>query len=211
MPFCKDAYDDKHIRIHGYGCMNHHTSYSWPALARERFLLIGDSIVKFINRGKHLRVMAFPGATTHMIYEKICKKEIDVVGFDLIFVALGTNDVSDHTLAPSMVTTGIMNLMDTIHIFNPEARLVVLGMLVRPKDEGQAIEYRRKLVNNMVQRDCKRYGIHFTKAWRALMNGSDLKPRVYAQDGLHLNRFGARFLYRTIEGNIRTLSGLMRL
>jgi lysophospholipase L1-like esterase len=192
-------------------CKSPHYIYDWPALEKERFLLIGDSIVKFINRGKHLRVMAFPGATSHTIYEKICKREIVVEGFDLICLAIGTNDVSNEALAPSMVTTGIMNLMDTIHVFNPEARLVVLGMLVRPKDEGRAIEYRRKLVNNMVQGDCKRYGIHFTKAWRALMNGSYLKPRVYAQDGLHLNRFGARFLYRTIEGNIRTLAGLMKL
>jgi lysophospholipase L1-like esterase len=137
--------------------------------------------------------------------------EINVTGFDLIFVSVGTNDVSDDALAPSMVTTGIMNLMDTIHTCNPDARLVVLGLLIRPKDEGTALEYRRRLVNTMVRQDCKRYGIHFTRAWRALMNGSTLKPRVYAQDGLHLNRFGARFLYRTIEGNIRTLSGLMRL
>jgi lysophospholipase L1-like esterase len=172
---------------------------------------VGDSIVKFINRGKHLRVMAFPGARSHTIYEKVCSKEIDVALYDLVFVAIGTNDVSDPALTPSMVTTGIMNLMDTIHEFNPQARLVVVGMLIRPKDEGTAIEYQRRLVNNMVQQECKRYGIHYTKAWRSLMNGPALKPRVYAQDGLHLNRFGARFLYRTIEGNIRTLAGLMTL
>jgi hypothetical protein len=211
MPYCTDPYDDRHIRIHGYSCMNCHTSYSWPALDVEKYLLIGDSIVKFINRGKHLRVMAFPGAKAHTIYEKICKKEIEVAGYDLIFVEIGTNDVSNLELTPSMITCGIMNLMDTIHVYNPEARLVVLGMLVRPRDEGTAIEYRRKLVNVMVKGDCKRYGIHFTRAWRSLMNGLSIKPRVYAQDGLHLNRFGARFLYRTIEGNIRTLSGLMKL
>jgi lysophospholipase L1-like esterase len=155
--------------------------------------------------------MAFPGAKTHDVYEKICRGELVVSNFDLIFVSLGTNDVSDANMTPSNVTCGIMNLMDTIHEYNPSARLVVLGMLIRPKDEGTALEYKRKLSNTMVRQECRGYGIHFVKACKSLMNGSALKPRVYAHDGLHLNRFGARYLYRTIEGNIRTLSGLMRL
>jgi hypothetical protein len=36
---------------------------------------------------------------------------------------------------------------------------------------------------------------------------SEVRSRVYARDGLHLNRTGDRRLYNCIEGNILNLEG----
>ena len=51
----------------------------------------------------------------------------------------------------------------------------------------------------------------FIKAWKSLMNGLLIRDRVYARDGLHLNRFGTCFLYRCYEGTIKNIEGIMKL
>jgi lysophospholipase L1-like esterase len=137
--------------------------------------------------------------------------EIMIGNHTLVFCAVGTNDLTNLALSPSMITCGIMNLLDAIYAANPAARLAFSGMLIRKKDIGTNLEYRRKLVNKMVKDECHKLGIHFFKSWKALMTGSSIKPRVYAKDGLHLSRRGARCLYKRIEGNIKTMAGLMRL
>jgi lysophospholipase L1-like esterase len=95
--------------------------------------------------------------------------------------------------------------MRAIRAINPRALIVFSGLLVRPKDQGTAIEYRRRLINTIVQKMCRDHGFFFFKSWKCLLTGSNIRQRVYARDGVHLNRFGARHLYRRIEGNIRCL------
>ena len=210
-PYCDQPYDDNHIRKHGYLCMNRHKQYNWPCLSDEKFMLIGDSLVKHINRAKHLRIRAYPGASTFDIYNKIWSGELDVSWHSLLICAVGTNDLCNLNVQPSIIVYGIKFLFHTLKEFNPGARLIYSGMLVRPKDLGGVIEQRRKLVNKMVQRHCRQEGIIFLKSWKCMLNGTDLRPRAYAKDGLHLSRLGARYLYRFLQGNICTAEGEMKL
>ena len=205
VPFCDEAYDEDHIRIHGYHCTNRHHHYNWPSLSTEKYLLVGDSLIKFINRAKHLRVQAFPGARAQGLLNKVCKRQLRVEGYYIILAAIGTNDASDLTMPPRLAAMGIIMLMSQIRAINPMAILVVSGLLIRPKDQGTQVEYRRRLINTIVQQMCKERGYFFFKSWKCLMTGSNVRQRVYARDGIHLNRFGARHLYRRLEGNIRAL------
>ena len=181
--------------------------YSWPALCEERYLLIGDSLVKFLNRGKHLRVMAVPGARAHDMIIKVQANKIPLDPYSIVIVALGTNDVSDVTMPPMLVAKGIVMLMVLIQSKNPRAVIMFSGLLCRPKDIGTEIEFRRKLVNQIVFAMCNERGFFSIKAWKCLMQGLSVRPRVYARDGLHLNRTGARRLYNCLEGNITNLEG----
>ena len=199
------------MKKHGYSCLNRHREYNWPCLSDEKYLLIGDSLIKYINRAKHLRIRSYPGATAYDLYNKVWSGELDVSQPSIVICAVGTNDVTNLKVDPTVIAYGIMFLFHTIHEFNPEARLMYSGMLVRPKDEGGVIEQRRRVVNKIVQRACRHEQIHFLKAWKSMMNKSDLRPRAYAKDGLHLSRSGARYLYRYLEGNICLVEGAMKL
>jgi lysophospholipase L1-like esterase len=204
-------YDESHMKVHGYGCMNRHREYNWPPLSQEKYMLLGDSLIKYINRAKHLRIRSYPGANAYDLYNKIWAGELDVSKHSLLICAIGTNDLSNLKVKPCVIANAIAYLFHTIREFNPHARLMFSGLLVRPKNLGGPIEQRRRLVNKLVQRHCRNEDIHFIKSWKALMNQSDLRPWAYAKDGLHLSRIGARYLYRRIEGNICTIEGEMKL
>jgi hypothetical protein len=181
--------------------------YCWPSLSDQKYLLIGDSLVKFLNRTKHLRVVSVPGARTHNMIMRVCTGKIPTAKFTLVIVAMGTNDVADVTMPATLVAQGIVMLMARIEALNPTAVLMFSGLLVRPKDLGTKIEYRRKLVNKLVFELCNQRGYFCIKSWKCLMVKSELRARVYARDGLHLNRTGARHLYNCMEGNILNLEG----
>jgi hypothetical protein len=187
--------------------MNRHRMYCWPSLSDEKYLLLGDSLVKFLNRAKHLRVVSVPGARTNAMIQKVCSGLIPTENFSLIIVAMGTNDVADVTMPPTLVAQGIVQLMARIEFINPTAVLMFSGLLVRPKDLGSQIELRRRVVNKLVFDMCNQRGYFCIKSWRCLMVKSQIRARVYATDGLHLNRTGARRLYNCLEGNILNLEG----
>jgi hypothetical protein len=85
---------------------------------------------------------------------KVCARKIPVDGFSLVIVATGTNDVSDVTMPVKLVAQGIVMLMARIEAINPTAVMMFSGLLVRPKDLGGEIEYRRKIVNKLVFEMC---------------------------------------------------------
>ena len=103
VPYCKVPYDDNHVRAHGYNCTNRHKMYPLPSLSDEKYLLIGDSLVKFLNRGKHLRVISVPGARAHDLIVKITSGQIPIGAHSLVIVAAGTNDVADVTMPAKLV------------------------------------------------------------------------------------------------------------
>jgi lysophospholipase L1-like esterase len=191
--------------------MNKHRAYSWPALNKEDYLLIGDSLVKFVNRAKYMRVLAFPGATARTILEKFRQGQIDSRFHQIVLLAIGSNDICDMARSPREIMTQIMEVIDTIRASNEWAMIAFSGMLIRPKDIGTSIENRRKHTNKLIEWACKTRGVYYMRSWKSLLNGSFLKDRVYARDGLHLNRFGARFLYRYMEGSLKQMEGLMKL
>jgi hypothetical protein len=131
-------------------------------------------------------------------------------GYSLMICAIGTNDASDITMPCKLAAQGIVMLMVSMKAANPEALIMYSGMLIRPKDLGTAVEYRRKLINKMVKEMCIQRGIIFIKSWRCLMTHSSIRARVYARDNLHLNRTGARHLYKCLEGNIINVEGRLR-
>jgi hypothetical protein len=158
-----------------------------------------------------MRVVAYPGGTAQSILGKMCDSKFDPSFQQIIVVAVGTNDVANLTRTPREICWDIMNLIDSLRLTNSTAMIAFSGILMRPKDFGTPIEQRRRLVNKLVEWSCMPRGVYFMKSWKGLMNGHDLRRRVFARDGLHLNRFGARFLYRYMEGNIKNMEGLMRL
>jgi lysophospholipase L1-like esterase len=184
--------------------------YCWPSLSDQKYLLLGDSLVKFVNRGKHLKVISVPGARAHEILMKIQSRKILIEDFSLIIVAIGTNDASDVTMPAKLAAQGIVMLMALIQSMHPTAVLMFSGLLLRPKDIGTEIEYRRKLINQIAFSMCNQRGFYCIKAWKSLTIGLAVRPRVYARDGLHLNRTGARRLYNCIEGNILNLEGKLK-
>ena len=210
-PYCKEPYDEVHIKKWGYGCLNKHRTYNWPPMGEENYLLIGDSIVKHVNKTKHMRVISYPGATASTIIRKISNWEIYPDLYKIIIVAVGTNETSNLQYPIQEILVDVMNLLDTIRDTNPSAMITYSGMLIRPKDQGTQIEHRRQLLNKKIEGECKARGMYFARSWKSLLNGLILKDRVYARDGLHLNRFGARFLYRFYEGTLKNIEGIMKL
>jgi lysophospholipase L1-like esterase len=210
-PYCDEAYNNNHIRTHGYTCLNRHREYNWPPLRQEKYLLVGDSIIKRINRSKHLRVQAFPGATSYSLYNKVWSGDIEPQEFSMIIVSVATNDLCEKDKSPSEIANSIRYLFHTLRVFNPCAVLVYSAMVVRPKDIGGPLEQRRKVVNSIVQHHCRYQNVIYLKSWKCLLYRGNIKPRVYAKDNLHLSATGSRTLYRFIEGNIRTIEGLMKL
>jgi hypothetical protein len=180
-------------------------------MSQEKYILLGDSLIKYINRTKHTRVMAFPGARAHDLMMKIYTGAIRVEQYQIAVCAVGTNDASDTTMPCMLAADGIMMLMSQIAAANPHCILVYSAMLIRPKDLGTSVEYRRRLINSIIQKKCKGAGYYFYKTWKCLMTQSNIRHRVYARDGLHLNQHGARHVWRRIEGNIRALEGGLRL
>jgi lysophospholipase L1-like esterase len=158
-----------------------------------------------------MRVMAYPGATASQIIRRISEWEIYPDLYSIVIVAVGTNDISNLEIDTKDVLLDIVNLLDTIRDTNPSAMIAYSGMLTRPKDMGTRVEQRRKVLNKQIQRQCRDRGMYFIRAWRSLMNGMSIRSRVYARDGLHLNRFGTRFLYRMYEGSIINIEGIMKL
>jgi lysophospholipase L1-like esterase len=185
--------------------------YDWPPLGEENYLLIGDSLIKHVNKTKHMRVMAYPGATASTLIRKISEWEIVPDLYTIVIVAVGTNNTANLTEPPREILLDITNLLDTVKDTNPGAMIAYSGMLTRPKDIGTIVEQRRKLLNKQLERACRSRGIYFIKSWKSLMNGLLIRDRVYARDGLHLNRFGTRFLYRFYEGTIKNIEGIMKL
>ena len=178
VPYCKVPYDDEHVRIHEYNCTNKHRIYSWPSLSDEKYILIGDSLVKFLNRGKHLRVVSVPGACAHDLLVKVSSRQIPFNHQSLVIVAAGTNDIADVTMPAKLAAQGIVMLMVQIQAMNPTAVIMFSGLLCRPKDMGTEVEYRRKLVNQIVFQMCNQRGFFCIRSWRCLMIGLNVPGTV---------------------------------
>jgi lysophospholipase L1-like esterase len=156
-------------------------------------------------------VVALPGARAEDVFNRLMRRQIRLANYQLIICTIGTNDVASKETSATLVAEGIMTLMWVIRRANPTAILVVSGMLIRKADLGTPVEYKRRLVNTIVQRRCRVQGVKFWKAWKCLMTRSEVRRGVYAMDNLHLNRSGARIVYKFLEGNITNLEGGMRL
>ena len=211
IPYCTEAYDEDHIRLFGYNCMNRHRVYNWPSTCSEKYLLIGDSLVKYLLKCRHMRVVSLPGAGAYQVFTRLHSNQIRLENYTIICLAIGTNDVANMDNTPTYIADTIMMLLWFIKRANPTAIVAYSGMLIRPKDLGTFVEYRRHLVNSIIQKLCKAQNVRFLKAWKCLMTGSNVRDRTYARDGLHLNRSGARHIYRYLKGNITNFEGQMRL
>ena len=155
---------------------------------------------------------SLPGAGAYDIFTRLYQKQIRLESYSIIFVATGTNDVANMKNQPTLIADYIMTLVWFIRQQNPSAIIGVCSMIIRPKDLGTMIEYRRHLVNSIVKRLCRAHvGVFFLQSFRCLMTRSGIRPRCYAHDGLHLNRTGARHIYSYLKGTITRLEGSMRL
>jgi lysophospholipase L1-like esterase len=192
--------------------MNKHHLYNWPATCREQYLLLGDSLVKYMNKCRHMRVVAMPGARAYDVFTRLLRDQIRLERYAIILCAVGTNDVANKDCTASQVADFVMTLVYYIRKANPTAVIAISGMLIRPKDLATPIEYKRRLANTILEKMCKRIpGIYFLRSWKCLMTRSGIRARCYARDGLHLNRTGARHLYNYYKGNMTNFEGQMRL
>jgi lysophospholipase L1-like esterase len=138
-----------------------------------------------------MRVVAMPGARAYDVFTRLMRNQIRLDRYAIVFLAIGTNDVDNADSRASAIIEGIMTLVFFIRKHNPTAVIAVSGMLIRPKNLCTPIEYKRKLVNTMVEKMCKRLpGIAFMRSWKCLMTRSGVRAGCYARDNLHLNRTG---------------------
>ena len=77
-------------------------------------MLIGDSLVKHLNRAKHLRIRAYPGACTYDIYNRVWSGELDVCWHSMLICAVGTNDLCNLKVQPSTIVNAIRYLFHTL-------------------------------------------------------------------------------------------------
>ena len=176
------------------------------------YILLSDSIAKHVNRCKHTKVQAYPGATVKKIYHKLLRREISVTGMRLICVHLATNDVCDRSLSPTQIKHQLATLFRLLRFLNPGALLFYSAILIRPKDIGNYREAKREETNKQMEKWCRWTGIMFIKSWKAMLNGFNIRPGVYMKDGLHLTYYGAHQLRKCIEGFFKCMEGTnMRL
>ena len=171
-----------------------------------RASIIGDSIVKYIDRGSEdIKVICKPGAYLEdvpaLLYENGLLGENKC---DLFLFHIGTNNLSSAGISINSCVHKMKELCRLVHASCPNAVVGVSGVLARKPSllscsaeaDIAGINEKIEKYNEEIEKFCSTDGIHF------IDNGS-LNSCHLSKDGLHLNFSGSRALseklYRFVD------------
>lgn len=198
------VYDKKHIKAAGYNCPFRHRSYLWPGLVSNDFTLISDSMAKYVNKTKHLLVLAVPGLTIDTLtWDVRLEERTYCKNFKIIIVHLGTNNINDSV---EDFLSKYEKLLAALKRRNPDTLIVVSAILPRPVDYRETKEkvssINKALCKLAVEMQCE-----FLRPYRKFVVNGKPNINLYAKDLLHLNRDGTALLKMFFEHSIIRLKG----
>jgi hypothetical protein len=143
-------------------------------------------------------VHSIPGANIERFIEEIRRDRIDVSFQRAALIHLGTNNLEKDT--PAQITEKMAHLVDLIKARNPNVKIMVSGIIMRPQDEQTDTKYTRKGkptlavkrrdANAMIEEMLRGRGGFQMQTWVPLMKGHVADPDMYWLDGLHLSEDG---------------------
>ena len=161
---------------------------------KERTLIIGDSILKGIQRPGLDRMVdchKISGAIITDIAENLHK--LDMRQYENVIIFVGGNDVSDGKWADAYRAE---LLKVTRNLQRQQCRVYLCT--VSPRQQVDV-----SMFNNKVREICDETGADLIDAYQSFVYGDGSMVRHYfLPDGVHLNRYGSRALVTTINRRI---------
>ena len=156
----------------------------------EQALFIGDSITTALNRYALFdgRVMAEMGLTVETAIERI--PEFVHLNPDMVFVLLGSNDISQFYMNENLFLENYTRLIQTLMRYFPESKISIQSILpVAHHYSGPALLNNERITayNHLLKSFTGDMGLTFidiASAWR--LPDLSLHPEVSAADGLHI-------------------------
>lgn len=110
---------------------------------------------------------------------------------DQVFIGSGDNDLAAGR-SPQQVLAATENLLDRIAVELPEARVAIIA--AKPSIRRWYLRDRYEALNAGFDRlAAQRAGVEFVDVWHRLVGpDGQVRPELYADDGLHLNTRGYR-------------------
>ena len=175
--------------------------------------VIGDSIIRDLPRPtptlRRFSVQCVPGARAPTIEYGIRTgrgkpttkgRQLRVKGYRHIIIHCGTNQL--WTADPPSVLAGrlvrdMQDLLRTIRIWNPSAKIAISAVLPRPRDERHSTD-RIKEANRALKSFAANNRLLFIRSFRKFMCGQQIRKEFFT-DGLHLNHKGKLALMKSFS------------
>ena len=205
------TYDKSHIEERGYHCGFRHTEYRWPARLERKFMILGDSIVKYINLCDFTEVVSFPGANIESVCWKLRLGNVDLEGIQILILHVGTNDFSNDISVEGIIGR-FRRLITYLIQRKPELLIGISAVIPRPCDHPDLRE-KLALVNSSLHKLCRENPhTRFLASYRAFIDKTSKETllNLFAQDKLHLNYAGTEVFKKFLIGNIRSLQSALK-
>jgi hypothetical protein len=160
-------------------------------------------------------VYAIPDASIERLTREIVRGNIDAGYQRAIFIHCGTNNLYRDT--PTIICEKMATLYDTIRYRNWNCKIVISGMIMRPRDEENDVVFTEKGeplladkrcdANDLLTEMVRMKGGELLKSWKCIMVKDRANTAMYYRDGLHLSVAGIDRFSQYIINNIgRALS-----
>ena len=128
-------------------------------------------------------------ASVYYDNDQFGSRSISVVGYQVILVHVGTNDLSNGRTSVE-ISLDIKELIDVLRRNNRDAVLVISGILYRPVDDDYSYA-RVNSTNAAISRVTERFpGVLFLRSHTLFKSGNTLLSQLFDHSGLHLNQAG---------------------
>jgi lysophospholipase L1-like esterase len=205
--------DFDHINMYpgAENCKQKHYRYVWPTTTGvNEALIIADSLLKYMKALRKTVVHALPGADIIRLRDDISRGTINVRSYKAVVICAGTNSLEKYN--PPELCDQMAALIDLVKLQNPSCKIIVSGILTRPRDEDNGITFTVKgnpalspkrndsniLLNEMASaKQCT-----FLSTWKSLEIKGVTNIKNYANDGLHLSDEGLHRVKLNLLSNI---------
>ena len=148
------------------------------------------------NYGMRVTNMGVGSATSSHVVDFIVNKHIDIADNNFITILLGTNDC-DGSVSQAVYKENIIFMIDTIHLANPEAYIVLITPPIIRFNEYDTSSYTNAIYDIKNQMTSPYIYIADLHSGEYPILHQDL-----ARDGIHLNHAGDDKLYKNIRNVI---------
>ena len=166
--------------------------YKWLAKIRSNFLVLGDSIIKFIKVTNQTDIISFPGATIDRLFWKIKLGQLPIYRYKIIIFHVGTNDFANK-ISVQQILSKLKRLVNLVKYLYSSVIIGISALIPRPCDSesrnSELIE-----LNKHIKSFCHSTGTNFIPTFRRFIDTQtkSIKQALYARDKLHLNFLGAK-------------------
>ena len=108
--------------------------YKWLTKIRSNFLVLGNSIFKFIKVTNHQTdIISFPGATIDRLFWKIKLGQLPIHRYKIIIFHVGTNDFANK-ISVQQILSKLRRLVNLVKYLNSSVIIGISALIPRPCD-----------------------------------------------------------------------------